>query len=332
MDPRQMNSVLTGLQLRNAIPDPAVVEAQKMREATLANTQATQAASAAEHKSEFEQTNARLDSQAQQAHLDRMATLGAKNKDAAGEELSPDTITNAGWDVLQDPGRMRQYATFGAKGQDIRNKVNNAKTQLMHDAGITEQEVLRQQATAKANIKSVGELVPMRNAISAYETVARNNGDRFLELAKKVNTSGVPLINSAERLGKLASGNADAAEMMQVLQNYQTETARIIANPKLTGQLTDTARKEIENVIPANVTPAQASRIINRLNFEFELRGRGLDDSIAKAQSGLTPGSTVAPPASPAMTQAPPAAIDYLKAHPEAKEAFHAKYGYIPSG
>lgn len=82
MDPRQMNSVLTGLQLRNAIPDPAVVEAQRMREATQANTEATQAAAAAERKSEFNQNTARLT----QDHADSVALTKAQMAAKAAEE------------------------------------------------------------------------------------------------------------------------------------------------------------------------------------------------------------------------------------------------------
>lgn len=245
--------------------------------------------------------------EAAKQHSQLIQTLAAQKAANSPQEptLSPDAVHDAVVDVLADPARMRQYASFGQSGQKIRTAINEQKSQTLRDLGMTEDQVVRQQAVAKAQIKSVGDLIPMQNAINAYETVAKGNGQRALELINKVNTTGVPLLNSAKRISEQATGNPDAAELMQVLQNYQTEAARIIANPRLTGQLTDTARKELENVIPANLTPAQAKRIIERLNFEFELRSRGIDQALTQAQSQMTPG--YAPASSPAGAQAPAA-------------------------
>lgn len=271
----------------------------------------------------------------QQYHKPAAAGAAAGPKQA----LSPDALDDAVVDVLADPNRMRQYASFGQSGQDLRVAINNAKAAKLKDIGMTEQEVIRQQAVAKGQIKSVGDLIPMQNAVAAYETLARGNGERALELINKVNTTGIPALNSAKRLGEQASGNPDAAELMSVLQTYQTEVARIIANPRLVGQLTDTARHEVQNIVPANMTPPQAKRVISRLNFEFGLRQKGINDAIEQAKSGMTPGFNTPPPAAaqaPAAASpsasAPAQALDYLKAHPEAKAAFQAKYGYLPSG
>lgn len=229
----------------------------------------------------------------------RLAAAQAKAA-AADDLLDPDTLHDAAVAVLADPARMRQYASYGAKGQAIRDQVNKESSKILRAAGMTQQEVLRLQAMSQGQIKSTKDLVGMQNAVSAYETVAKGNGDRFLELAAKVNTSGVPLINSAMRLGKAAAGSPDAAEMLQVLQNYQTEVARIIANPRLVGQLSDTARKEMADVIPANLTVAQATRIINRLNVEFDLRNKGIQDALSTAGAGISvvPNPGAAPAAS----------------------------------
>jgi hypothetical protein len=214
---------------------------------------------------------------------------GAGGPMAAGD-LTPEAVHDAVIDVLADPRRMSQYAG-GMGGQKTRTVINNAKASFLKEVGMTEDQVVRQQAIAKSQIKSISDLVGMQNAVSAYETVARGNGDRALELIHKVNSTGIPALNSAKRIGEQQlKGSADAAELIQVLQNYQTEVARIVANPRLVGQLTDTARKEIEGVVPANMTPAQAERVIKRLSFEFDLRNKGIQDSIDTAQTQITPG------------------------------------------
>jgi hypothetical protein len=176
----------------------------------------------------------------------RVSTEGVAGTPAP--QLTPDTVHNAAIDVMADPARIRQYATFGKDGQAMRVAINNEKTKILQSIGMTEPQLIRQQAIAKGQIKSTSDLVGMQNAVNAYETLAQGNGQRVIELANSVNTAGIPLINSAERLGKLASGSPDAAELMLVLHNYQVEAARIVTQPSLKGQLTDQAIKDIQTV------------------------------------------------------------------------------------
>lgn len=237
------------------------------------------------------------------AHLSRDPSAFASG---AQGDLTPEALHDAIIDVIADPKRMAQYAG-GMGGQRIRTAINNGKSEYLKGLGLSEQEVIKQQAVAQGQIKSIKDLIPMQNALQSYETVARANGDRALELIGKVNKSGMPVLNSALRLGAQQTGNPDAAELIQVLQNYQTEVARIIANPRLVGQLTDTARKEIEGVVPANMTPAQAYRVINRLNFEFDLRNKGISNAIETGQGQLNP--TNAP--QPATADAVPKVVKF---------------------
>jgi hypothetical protein len=246
-------------------------------------------------------------------------SVAASKSTPAQDTLSPEATHDAVIDILADPARMRQYASFGQAGQTNRTLINNEKAKTLKELGLTEQEVIRQQAVAKGQIKSVAQLVPMKNAIQAYEEVARGNGARVLELVNKVNTTGVPVLNSLKRLGEQATGNPDAAELMQVLQNYKTEAARIIANPALTGQLTDSARKEIANVVPANMTPAQAERIVKRLNFEFDLRTRGIDQALESAQGQMTPGYNTPAGGGPVVPADPAAGPPAMSAAERAK-------------
>jgi hypothetical protein len=234
------------------------------------------------------------------------AQSGAGND--ASSALSPDALDNAVTDVLANPERMKNYASFGKAGQAIRMQISNAIAERLKSIGMTQQEVIQQQSVANAQVKSVKDLVGMQNAVQAYETVARGNGERALQLIRKVNSTGVPIFNSGKRIIEQQSGNPDAAELMQVMQNYQTEVARIIANPRLVGQLSDSARKEIMASLPANMTPEQAERVINRLNFEFELRNKGISNQIEAAQMQMTPGSSPQAPVAPAAAVSAPAA------------------------
>jgi hypothetical protein len=77
------------------------------------------------------------------------------------------------------------------------------------------------------------------------------------------------------------------------------------------------------------MTPAS---FIQGVGPAMKAEGRNRVDTLEQAiekQRGKRDDGT--PSSAPKQT-APQAAIDYLKAHPEAKEAFKAKYGYLPDG
>jgi hypothetical protein len=297
--PENVNAVATRLKMSagQAPAEPQVIQTPDGGQTSLYNPDTRTAAPLVSNPKDRPTTMTPYEQARIDLERSRLSQKGASGAAKPSDALAPDAVHDAVIDTLADPNRIRQYASFGQSGQSNRNAINNAKAKLLRDIGLTEQEVIRQQAIAKGQVKSVGDLVGMQNAVSAYEAVAKGNGDRVLELVDKVNTAGIPILNSAKRLGEQALGNPDAAELMQVLQNYQTEVARIIANPRLVGQLTDTARKEIMQTVPANMTPAQAKRIVNRLNFEFELRNKGISDAISNAQGQMVPGFNQTTPA-----------------------------------
>lgn len=227
------------------------------------------------------------------------STTSGGGADSGFGPMDPDTLYNAALDTMFDPNRLYTYTTRGKEGQLRKDQINAEKTRIMKDTGLTQADLINLQAKAKSQIKSQTDLVQMQNAFNAYETLARGNGQRFLELARKVNKSGVPVFNSALRLGAVATGDPDAAEMLSVLTTYQFEVARILSSQKPSASpITDSARHEIENIVPANLTVGQAIRVINRINAEFDLRQLGLEQSMKDAQMGIggwLPGSTATP-------------------------------------
>lgn len=230
MDPRQMNTALTGLQLRNAIPDPAVVEAQKMREATLANTQATQAASAAERKSEYEQTAARLT----QDHADSVALTKAQMAAKASEETrgivvpGVDPITGQSTSNLINPrtgetikpnvGTPANSAAGSSRMKIYNDRVfTNAKeaTAAMHN-------VVNEKATTDSGYFGIGS---HQYALSSAPLKALLNN----MTTQEVQTYNTKLMGIARNLAMVESGG------LQVPGNYMDTFEGVKAAPGDTG-------------------------------------------------------------------------------------------------
>lgn len=221
---------------------------------------------------------------------------------AAGpaETMDEMSLENAALDVMRDPQALRQYAVGNSdKARGDRVKINNRIAGKMKELGITNNQLAKFRSDVQGQLKSRKGLIEMQNAVESFEVLARGNGDRLLELVGSVNVTGIPVLEGVARSLKASLGDADAAEFQSVLKTYQTEVARIISQPRLVGQLTDSQIDEMKKVASGAASPEQLVRVVKRLNFEMDLRSKGIEQSLAKAGGALDiPGTAPATPPS----------------------------------
>jgi hypothetical protein len=215
--------------------------------------------------------------------------------------LDPETLDNAARDVIRmGPSAMTQYVSRAAQDKPTRDAINNMATKIARDAGMTNNEVAQFRNRVAAEARSTKLLVETKNAVESFETLARANGQRLLELVKDVNVTGIPAFEGVARAIKNKLGDEDAAEFMSVLNVYQTEMARIVTQPRLVGQLSDSAREEMQRVVDGKATPAQMFRVVKRLEVEMDIRKQGLDDQLARSANQLSiPASAPPTPVTP---------------------------------
>jgi hypothetical protein len=252
---------------------------------------------------------------------DEMWMRGFRNRDLAVErernsaftqanELSPEAIDLVAEATLRNPQLMNNYLSRSGMGnQRNRNLVTERQAQILKENGTTPDRIASIQANVKAHSQAIAQNQKAVSSLKAFESVVQNNGQRLNELLAKIPDTGIPLGNALTRGAKYNLGDADVAEFRQVLQNFQTETARIVAgHPQLLGNVTDTARKEIESIVNGNMTVAQTKRIVQRLMFESKVREQGFMDSMAESGRAIdqlgTPGA-----AFPGLGQPAPGAI-----------------------
>lgn len=226
---------------------------------------------------------------------------------ASGEMTSgtdyndPEYIDYATRLVLQDPANMRQFASFGKAGQVVRDKINANSAKMLKAAGMSVNDLNTARARSKGEVKSTSKMVDQLNLITAYEKLAEFNGARLLELVNGVDETGIPAVEGFIRKAKRLGGNVDTAEFQSVLQTYQTEAARIINNPNLTGVLSDTARQEMQAVVDGRASAPQLRRVVNRLNLEMGVRRTALEQQIAVSGGAMqvVPNAPGGPTAAP---------------------------------
>lgn len=233
-----------------------------------------------------------------------------KNRDP--ELLSESVLSLAVPTVMADPNRMKDYYGSASSSKKIKDQINSAIADRLHAAGLSPDDLPRLRANTKAEATSIGKLIPQLNAVNAYEGLAKFNGNRLTELIDQLDDTGVPLIEAPKRYAEKKVGSADAAEFASVLNSYQTEVARILNNPNMTGVVHRGAIEDMQHVISGDVSADQAKRIINRITLEMDFRERSLKQAIGDAGSAMTPpgapSSEAAPNRPEAASAAPPSA------------------------
>lgn len=191
-------------------------------------------------------------------------------------------------DALQMAARMfistgGQTPSFGMAGAKDKEAILNAAAKIAPDT-----DLATQKATYAALDGSLKSIQKNRDAVVTFERTATANLDRMLDRAKGIVDAGVPWMNTPLRdvdrngLGSQEQLAYDAARQVAI-----NEIAKVVSNPNLTGQLSDSARKEVEAFIPANATLAQVYSVAAVLKADMATRHSELDSTISNLQTTL---------------------------------------------
>lgn len=233
--------------------------------------------------------------------VDSTGVKGATRSAAAatgadiGVYSDPDTLDRAATAVMLDPNMMNKFAAMRESAK--RDAINQRVTEKMKEADMKPAEVTALQARVKAEVASTKDLIGTQNAIGAFEPLVRANGDRVLELLDKVDSTGKPIFEKYIRAVKRgAKGDEDTSELASVMNQFQTEIARMTTSPNLKGVLSDSARDDIKKIISGDVGAAAGKRIINRLYTEMDIRKAGIDSQIERSGKGISVDKPAATP------------------------------------
>lgn len=210
------------------------------------------------------------------------------------EPLSKEAVRDLAIQSLYDPNATSGYR----RDTTAMSRIANERQRIMRESGITSEDVVSGRAGFKADTMSLNKITPQYDAITAFEKTAIRNGTILKELADKVDTSGMPVIERWIRGGRKAiAGDADVAKFDAQMDLYRAEAARILTQPNLSGVLTDTARKEMEHVIGGDASAKQIREVVDLLERDFHNRRSTLEEQIASIRARMR--SRVSPGAQP---------------------------------
>lgn len=245
----------------------------------------------------------------------KLKTAQAKNYESQVEKRESDAelneqklkimaakVAKAGGKPLEEEDRAtmaEQVRMFGPQvlsrlglTPDQRQSVIGKVTELNKGEGISAREGAAAVSTIKADQKSLDKLVPQLDGIEAFEKTANNIGDKLIAISKKVDTTGIPVLERWIRAGKKSvKGDPDVTEFNARMQTWRTETARIINNPNLVGVLSDSARHEMEDVIPNSSSAESIERGVNVLKSEAKTRRDYLSDQVKEVKGRILKGA-----------------------------------------
>jgi hypothetical protein len=199
--------------------------------------------------------------------------------DSSGKELktmgtAPAQVTFVqGQNALQggalDQAAERYWQTgvmpMGMRSPGISSAILNRSAEL-HPEG----NIAANSAAFKANQASYENVTKTLDTLSAFENTGLKNLKQFTDLAAKIPDVGVPWLNTPIRtLDEKAVGSANMAAVQAARAVALREIARVTNDPKLSGQLSDHAREEVEGLVPANATFNQIKAVANVLQSDM---------------------------------------------------------------
>lgn len=186
--------------------------------------------------------------------------IAKPQQSTSGGAVVPD-LTSAGIDFAAKTYiQTGVMPNVGMGNAGNRTKIINRAAELSKDptGQVDISSMITNNILNKANASSYAQLQKQADNISAFEKTAQKNLAVTLAQANKLDRSGQPVYNAWVNAGRRAvTGNPDITGFDLALRTFINEYARITTSVTGGGVTSDTARKEVEDLLKANFTPEQ---------------------------------------------------------------------------
>jgi hypothetical protein len=170
-------------------------------------------------------------------------------------------------------------------------------------------------AEYKANAASLSKIQTNFDQVSAFENTAQKNLDLFIDKLSKIPDLGVKFADVPMRMidDKLI-GSKGYQEMKAAQQTAATETAKVLGSANASGVLSDSQKKEAEDILSGNLSLNAAKGVVATLKQDFANRHQSYQDQIDDIKRRGVRGQSKSIPVS-TFTGAPKTAEDFIKKH-----------------
>lgn len=236
-----------------------------------------------------------------------------KGKPVAEASLLPPDALKIEAEKYRQTGELPKLGSRGAS-TNIAIIAEAAKQAAV--SGQTAEALNLNKAAYKAASTSLTSLEKNRANIISFANTTNSNLDLVLELSKKVDRTGVPVINRWYLAGNRSiAGDVETAKYEAAVRTAINEYAKVTTSATAGGVTSDAARKEIEDKLNTAQTPDQVTGVVALLKQEVENRKLGYQteiDVIKQSISNLaTPSPTASASTSGAIMAEMPDAVQY---------------------
>lgn len=225
---------------------------------------------------------------------------GATAKATAEAQAS---VFNANPNSIDLMAEQALNGQFTSRNPVLMAQVYGRAAQLAQQRGLSAQQVIMERNSATANKEALNAVTKQYQELKPFADMAEKNAGILEQKAAKVANLGAPALNTPIRnLQAKFAGNADVAAYRAALLPVQSDFARILSSPTGAGQLTDEARRDMENAIAPGATPQQVTAALNVFRTDAKNRREAYESTISqlKGQTTVNGNSAPVPAAAPA--------------------------------
>ena len=225
------------------------------------------AATAESRAAEAERHNKQLEDEAKQRlAFQKSGGTGAAAARAGGGSggLTPEGLDLAA-ETYKQTGRIPPLY----RNNTDKLKIINRAAELQLEGGGTLSDVPGQQSAMKATGSALTQNEKDLQAITPYKEMLDKNVNIAETLSRKAIASNSALANrSLNWLRKNVGDNPDVNEYLAQIRIVSTEAARVLNTPRLVGQLTDSARQEMEEIVNGEMPLKSTKAVLERMKSD----------------------------------------------------------------
>ena len=144
-----------------------------------------------------------------------------------------------------------------------------------------------------ANKSSLQNLQKNFDQVSAFENTASKNLDLFLNKLNDIPDLRAKFANVPMRMiNDKMIGTANYQAMKAAQQTAAAETAKVLSSANASGVLSDTQKKEAEDMLSGNLSYAAAQKVVQTLKQDFANRHQSYQQQIGDIQGRIKGGNT----------------------------------------
>jgi hypothetical protein len=175
---------------------------------------------------------------------------------------------------------------YGKDGAAHKAQILSRAAEMAKERGISPGDSNVFKATVKSEQSNLTKLTVSQSALKSFENTAVKNGDDMLRLAGKASLGGVPLWNRYVNATRdQIQGDPELKTFETQVKLFSTEVAKILTSPGLGGQLTDSARHEVDGLINKDMTLEQLRQVHAQLRKDFIYRDQSLQQEIDQTRA-----------------------------------------------